>query len=119
MTCDVIDIPGGGRAIVCSRGRRAKRKPCATCKELCDLLCDGHGCDKPLCPSCAVSPSRDIDFCPLCCREAFTWWLRNENGKAAYTVGRAVGRNAFRTWAKANADKFIAFVRNASPTVVP
>lgn len=103
--------------IVCTRGRRGKRQLCATCKAPCDLLCDGLKCDQPLCLGCAVSPRSGLDFCPSCCRQAFVWWLRNEGGKAAYQLGpteparKSNGRNAFRAWAKANADKFIEFVR--------
>lgn len=108
--------------IVCTRGRRGKRRPCATCKAPADLECDGAGCDKPLCHACAVSPRNGLDFCPSCCREVFVQWLNHEDGKAAYLVGpteaarKSNGRNAFRAWAKARAEKFIEFVRGRALT---
>lgn len=71
MTCTKIALPGGGVAIVCTRGQR--RKVCGTCKrgtatKLCDFPLKGSKagktCDAPLCDSCAVSGGPDIDHCP-------------------------------------------------------
>jgi hypothetical protein len=66
MTCDFVEIPGGGRAIVCSSRRRQR---CA-CGKVATRLCDwkvatnrSGTCDAPLCPSCTTSPARGKDLC--------------------------------------------------------
>ncbi len=71
MPCDPVRTPGGGIAIVCSRGRR---KPCVVCGAPSPLLCDGPApagskrktCDAALCRAHAkhVGPNRDL--CPSC-----------------------------------------------------
>lgn len=41
MPCETVKLPGGGGAIVCSRGRRGASKPCAFCPRTSSRLCDG------------------------------------------------------------------------------
>lgn len=67
MTCDFVQLPGGGMAIVCSSRRRQR---CA-CGKVSTRLCDwkvatkrSGTCDVPLCPSCTTSPKRGKDLCP-------------------------------------------------------
>lgn len=69
MPCDTVKFPGGGGAIVCSRGRRSR--PCAFCPRTSSRLCDGpkpngKTCDKPICDRCTWQPDPDVDFCPEC-----------------------------------------------------
>jgi hypothetical protein len=84
MPCEVIHLPGGGTAIVCSRGRRQR---CA-CGKPATLLCDwkvkgkrSGTCDKPLCASCSHSPAPEKDLCP---EHAADWKAR---GKPAAPLG--------------------------------
>ena len=71
MPCEVIDIPGGGRAII----RRSRRPNCQFCKQreytkLCDYRLSvgsvGHSrtCDAKMCDRCATNVGRDLDYCP-------------------------------------------------------
>jgi hypothetical protein len=70
MPCDPIQLPGGGIAIVCSRGTRASK--CAVCGNTSDRLCDwkltgakaGKTCDKKLCGRCSTKTTPDKDLCP-------------------------------------------------------
>jgi hypothetical protein len=64
----IVNLPGGGTAIVCTRGRRPA---CSVCgKRPGELLCDGPGaepgktCDARLCRSCAQHVAPDTDLCP-------------------------------------------------------
>lgn len=72
MTCETVKI-GNAVAIVCSRGRRS-RKRCA-CGRPATKLCDHRDvgrrktCDEPLCDQHAVRIGANIDFCPLHARE--------------------------------------------------
>ena len=69
MTCTRIPI-GGGVAIVCTRGDRAKR--CAGCGRPATKACDwklhgpktGKTCDAPVCDTCATHVGPDKDLCP-------------------------------------------------------
>jgi len=68
VTCKVVNQPGGGAAIVCSRGRRPKQK-CIACNAEAPLLCDwpvgdGKTCDAPICRRHAVHVGPDRDYCP-------------------------------------------------------
>ena len=72
MGCDRFDLPGGGYAIVCSRGPRPKR-PCRWCKDAHEFLCDhvvqdsgrtGKTCDAPMCRVHAKQIGRDRHACP-------------------------------------------------------
>jgi len=66
----IVDLPGGGYAIVCTRGRRPIT--CSVCGKRGDKLCDfpltgvkaGKTCDRGLCQKCAVHVEPDIDYCP-------------------------------------------------------
>jgi hypothetical protein len=71
MTCRHVKV-GGSPAIVCSRGRQARRR--CGCGRPATLLCDypvPHGevrkvstCDAPICRKCAASVGPDLDYCP-------------------------------------------------------
>lgn len=74
MTCHGVDIPGGGRAIVCTQTRRCK------CGRRATLACDwkvptrkSGTCDKPLCDRCTTSPAPGKDLCAAHA-EAFQEW---------------------------------------------
>ena len=65
MTCTVVTLPTGGRAIVCSDTKRCK------CGKPAKLLCDwkvpekaSGTCDRPICSSCTHSPAEGKDLCP-------------------------------------------------------
>lgn len=67
MPCRQVKLPGGGTAIVCSRGRRQR---CA-CGRPAELLCDwkvkgkkSGTCDRPICVVCAYQPALGKDLCP-------------------------------------------------------
>lgn len=86
MPCDHVDLPGGGVAIVCRRGRRSA-PPSRRCR-VCDMpdtmvamkLCDGvvdspeivdgmqrrrrTTCDAPICVYHALHVEPDTDLCP-------------------------------------------------------
>lgn len=75
--CSVVKMPGGGVAIVCSRGHKAKR--CA-CGRAANRLCDwkvkakrSGTCDVPLCELCTHSPASEKDLCP---KHAAEWSAR-------------------------------------------
>lgn len=84
MTCDVVTLPGGGRAIVCS-GRGRTRARCA-CGRPAPLLCDwkmpetGGTCDAPICKRCATSPARKKDLCPKHAKAFEAWKVRHASG---------------------------------------
>ena len=116
MTCTKIEIPGGGVAIVCTRGRRkGKPKKCATCERIgADLECDG--CDKILCSGCSVSPSTNVDFCPACARATFVSWLQaGRLGKLPQAPTEKYARRAaFRKFAR-EFPEFFDHLRKGSP----
>jgi len=66
MTCEIKRLPDGGRAIVCTRGRAARR--CRWCPRASSKLCDhqvGQGtCDAPLCALHATPNGPNLDLCP-------------------------------------------------------
>lgn len=66
MTCSVLQLENGARAIVCSGRRKPAR--CVGCGGQADLLCDWRTpdgtCDKPICANCSTSPAQDKDLCP-------------------------------------------------------
>ncbi len=67
MTCTTIKV-GDMTAIVCSRGRKPRKK-CSECgtrpaTQACDWKMPGGGtCDKPLCRNCSYPPARNKDLC--------------------------------------------------------
>jgi hypothetical protein len=74
MTCSNVTLPGGQRAIVCTKTVRCP------CKRRADLACDwkvptraSGTCDKPLCSRCTFSPAPGKDLCPKH-RTAFEAW---------------------------------------------
>ena len=76
MPCEVVTMPTGGRAIICSTGRR---KRCA-CGRPAPFLCDwkvparrSGTCDAPLCATCATSPAEEKHLC-LAHAQAYEQW---------------------------------------------
>lgn len=67
MPCTLIDLPGVGRAIVCSRSRRMH--PRCACGQPARLQCDAPTarrsgtCDRHLCPACATEIGPDRHLC--------------------------------------------------------
>lgn len=71
MTCIPVRLPGGGTAIVCTRGsRRTPRCSMAKCERPGRYQCDaknalGHGtCDRWLCEMHRTSAGGNVDYCP-------------------------------------------------------
>lgn len=71
MTCDRLDLPGGGTAIVCTRGKRGRS--CKVCGRRATRECDfpitprggtPRTCDAPLCGQCAKAWTRDLALQP-------------------------------------------------------
>ncbi len=60
MTCESVPLPGGGRAIVCSKTPRCE------CGRPAPLLCDWKVPSKKsgICKACSTSPAVDKDLCP-------------------------------------------------------
>lgn len=76
MTCDLIDLPGGGRAIVCSSRKRQRCECGKSATLLCDWKVPDHRsgtCDRPICRACATSVAPEKDLCPQHAR-AFDAW---------------------------------------------
>jgi len=71
MPCEVIKIPGGATAIVCSRGSRPRPVPCHYCGKPTTILCDFTGpiakktCDRPICENHRDKVGPDLDHCRL------------------------------------------------------
>ncbi|HZF28715.1 MAG TPA: hypothetical protein VE907_06340 [Gammaproteobacteria bacterium] len=85
MKCSIVELPDGGRAIVCgSRRYVVQRCACgAEATKLCDWILTrsrapmfgiGTGtittCDAPLCEKCTTSPAEGKD---LCAKHAQVW----------------------------------------------
>lgn len=67
--CSKINLPGGGVAIVCSRGRRDQVQHCCGCGGVATLQCDwkvgkGLTCDSWICSGCAKEVGPDKHLCP-------------------------------------------------------
>lgn len=76
MTCTVVTLPTGERAIVCTTTRRRR---CA-CGRQAPLLCDwkvpartSGTCDRPICRTCSTSPAEGKDLCPDHARSWEDW----------------------------------------------
>lgn len=86
--CSVVKMPGGGVAVVCSRGRRHARCRCgASATRLCDWKVEGKRsgtCDVPLCERCTHSPAAEKDLCP---QHAAEWKARCAKTKAGASTG--------------------------------
>ncbi len=68
MPCNVVSLPGGGRAIVCSSGRRKLCGCGKTSTRLCDWKVPSRRsgtCDAPLCEACSHVPATEKDLCPI------------------------------------------------------
>lgn len=68
LTCEFVQMPGGGTAIVC--GPRQRTRKCRECGRPATLLCDwkvprkkSGTCDKSICSRCTTSPAPDKDLC--------------------------------------------------------
>lgn len=78
MSCETIKTPGGGFAIVCSRGRRHPR--CRWCTHTpgafqCDWkIAKGTTCDKHICAEHAQEVAPDKHLCPEH-QKAYKEWL--------------------------------------------
>jgi predicted amidophosphoribosyltransferase len=106
MPCIPMNLPGGGFAIACTRGRKSNHR-----------LCDG--CDRELDPKDSVSPRRELDFCPKCAYPAFSHWLQHEGGGAVYAGNQPhdLKRNAFRFWAQQHSKQFLDLVKRSAASV--
>lgn len=103
MACYTTQLPGGGVIITCTRERKRRCYSCSAPNA--SLSCDG--CDHVLCTNCAVSPAKDLDFCPSCFTPAFEYFKAN----TAFPRDRAERRQAFRVWARANAFRFLELAK--------
>jgi hypothetical protein len=81
MTCEFVQLPGGGTAIICTAGRR---KRCA-CGRLATLACDWKAprkksgtCDAPICDRCTTSPAPDKDLCAKHATALEEWKARRD-----------------------------------------
>ena len=73
MSCETIQIPGAGTAIVCTRSRRSI-PTCSIdgCQGRATLLCDAdttragraRTCDAPICAAHATTVGHDLHHCP-------------------------------------------------------
>ena len=75
MPCYVVNIPGGGTAIVKMAAPRSRK--CSVCGQMTrqPRLCDGSvgrgkTCDAVLCLKCTTRGANDTDYCPLHVRSA-------------------------------------------------
>lgn len=103
MTCTKIQIPGGGVAIVCTRGRRSGAKKCITCSGRADIECDG--CDKPICGQHSLSPRKNLDFCQACTTPLKRWWLEHDGATFAGEA-KSLLLMRFIQWARSNWQRF-------------
>lgn len=102
MTCTKIQVPGGGVAIVCTRGPR-KRVVCVTCGKPAPLECDG--CDRRICKACSISPREGLDYCVACQVPMKKWWLANDG--ATYALeSKPLLLMRFLQWARSNWQRF-------------
>lgn len=100
MTCTPYKLPGGGVAIVCTKGRKPK---CVTCGGAAELECDG--CDKPICAQHSLSPSRNLDYCHDCTTPLKRWWLEHDGRDVANQPKSALLMH-FIVWARSHVDRF-------------
>lgn len=84
MTCERVEMPGGGFAIICSSRRRQRCK----CGRVATLACDwkvttrrSGTCDAPICSSCSTRPTPDKDLCQAH-GEAFRAWQAKRQATA-------------------------------------
>lgn len=70
MKCNTVKLPGGGMAIICTRGQSRKLR-CSSCSGVGNWLCDfpieragkATTCDRPICHRCTTRISGDRDLC--------------------------------------------------------
>ena len=94
MTCEHVQLPGGGSAIVCSSNRRPKCSGCGKpARQLCDWKTPGvrNGtCDAPVCERCSTKPAEGKDLCPAHAVDYEKWCaerLDRETARAAAENG--------------------------------
>ncbi len=118
MTCNRIEVPNLGVAIVCTRGRKTlKRCSCFNhavdstlrfpCLLSAELLCDK--CDMRVCGDHSVQVSVDgavRDFCARCFEPVWRYWCRVVMAELLVGVRREDRRQAFRRWAAENPSQF-------------
>lgn len=86
MSCDRFPMPGGGVAIVCSRGRRTPR--CRWCERTPGTFqCDwkmgrGKTCDKHICAAHAKEVAPNKHLCPEH-QKAYEKWLADRRPPVA------------------------------------
>jgi hypothetical protein len=75
MTCEKVQLPNGGVAILCFRGRKRRRALCQFCLRLeATRECDHpetleRTCDAAMCDRCATRIAPDVDLCPVHAQE--------------------------------------------------
>jgi hypothetical protein len=108
----ILDAEGRVIGIACSRTKGPRSAPCSACGKPGKQLCDGKGCDKPLCASCSVSPTpAATDYCPACFAPAWAHWKVRCGGAEVYRrQGRPAARIHFRGWVKKNPLEFLSLV---------
>ena len=82
VTCELVTLDNGARAIVCGSRRRQRCK----CGRPADLLCDwkvpnrrSGTCDAPICHACTKSPTAGKDLCPEHARAFEAWKAERAN----------------------------------------
>lgn len=82
MKCTTVNVPGGGRAIICGSRPRARRcKACGCVTALAQLrerdwkIAGGKTCDRLICLGCTHVPAPGKDLCP---EHAQLWKKRAE-----------------------------------------
>lgn len=88
MNCDRVKLPGGGVAIVCSRGRRVR---CCACDLAGGFQCDWKvsktkTCDAYICPDHAKEVAPGKHLCPAH-QQLYKAWLKERAGQGKEQVG--------------------------------
>lgn len=91
MPCDVVRLPTGGNAIICSTGKRQR----CSCGQRAPFLCDWKDdarhsgtCDAPICADCASEPAPNKHLC-VTHQVAFERW-KADRPSAAYEEAKKV-----------------------------
>ena len=92
MACEVVQLPGGAKAIVCGTRRHKARCRCGRAAPLlCDWKVEGMEkvtttgtCDRPLCSACSTSPAPGKDLCPEHAKAYAAWLQTRTEGATAH-----------------------------------